>query len=75
MTTKRADDNGPAKEFVFGDWLFEQMEDVCGRMKCERIDTTEFENHMRNAAKEQLLAVRSIVDGVIQVIEEKKTEG
>ena len=75
MTTKRADDNGPFKEFVFGEWISEQMEDFCGQMKCKRIDTTNFENHMRNAAKEQLLAMRSIVDGVIEVIEENKGEG
>lgn len=76
MTTKRADDNGPFKEFEFGDWLFEQMEDFCGRMKCgkSRVDTTEFETHMRQAAKEQLLAMRSLVDGFIEIIDEKAKE-
>jgi len=74
MATKHADDNGPFKEFVFGDWLFEQFEDFCGQVKCGkgRMKTTEFEAHMRNAAKEQLLAMRSIVDGFIEIIEEKE---
>lgn len=73
MATKRADDNGPFKEFNFGSWVFEQMEDVCGQMKCGkgRVAATEFETHMRNAAKEQLLAMRSVVDSFIEIIDEK----
>ena len=75
MATKtKADENGPFKEFVLEDWLREGFEGICNQMKAKRvkIDTTEFETHMRSAAKEQLMAVRSLVDSFIEVVDKDK---
>ena len=74
MATK-ADDNGPFKEFVFDEWLREGFKGMCGEMKFKpaTFDTSEFETHMRNAAKEQLLAVRSLVESFIDIFEEKES--
>ena len=71
MTTK-ADDNGPFKEFTFEDWFREGMQGFCGQIKFKkgRVNTSEFESHMRNAAREQLLAVRSLVDSFIEIFDE-----
>lgn len=73
MATK-ADENGPFKEFSFDEWLREGFEGMRNQMKFKRtkIDTTEFETHMRNSVKEQLLAMRSLVDSVIDVVEKKE---
>jgi len=72
--TKHADNNGPFKEFVFEDWLREGVEGVCNQMKfkTEKLDTSEFESHMRSAVKEQLLAMRSLVDSVIDYVDKKE---
>lgn len=70
--TARADDNGPFKEFTFGSWLRDGLDE----MYCQtygqrlRIETSRFESHMRNSAREQLLAVRSLLDGFIERIDE-----
>ena len=76
MTTK-ADDNGPFKEFAFEDWLREGFDGMCGRMKSKRakLDTSEFESHMRNAAKEQLMAMRSLVDTFIDMVDKEDDKG
>ncbi len=71
----RADDNGPFKEFRFDEWLRGGFEGMCGphvKFKKVHLDTSEFETHMRNAAKEQLLAVRSLVDSFIDMVESKE---
>ena len=72
MTTK-ADDNGPFKEFTFEDWLRDGFEGMCSRMNCKpvNLDTAEFEAHMRNSAREQLLAMRNLVDKFIDYIDEQ----
>ena len=72
MATKtKADENGPFKEFVLEDWLREGFEGICNQMKSKRVkvNTSEFEAHMRSAAKEQLMAVRSLVDSFIEVVD------
>ncbi len=74
MTNKHADDSGPFKEFLFGDWLSEQVEDICEQIKKTQPDTSEFKTHTRNACKEQLLAVRSLVDCFIDLIDPKDTK-
>jgi uncharacterized protein YecA (UPF0149 family) len=77
MTTKgKADDNGPFKEFVFEEWLREGFEGIRSQVKFKRVkfDTSEFESHMRNAAKEQLLAVRSLVESFIDIFEEQESD-
>jgi hypothetical protein len=63
----RADDNGPFKEFVFDDWLREAAKGIRGEVEGRRIhfDTSEFRMHMRNARKEQLLAIRSLIDSAL----------
>ena len=74
--TERADDNGPFKEFTFGSWLRDGLDE----MYCQtygqrlRIETSRFESHMRNSAREQLLAVRSVIDGFIERIDEADAE-
>ena len=71
---KRADENGPFKEFRIDEWLRDEFVGKCEEMgfKKTRLDTSEFESHMRKAAKEQLLAVRSLVDSFIDVVEGKE---
>ncbi len=75
MTTK-TDENGPFREFIFEDWLREGIEGVCNRAKHRkaRFDTSGFESHMRNACKEQLLAMRSLVDSFIEVVDKQEEE-
>ena len=74
--TERADDNGPFKEFTFGSWLRDGLDE----MYCQsygqrfRIDASGFQRHMRNSAREQLLAVRSIIDDFIERIDEAQAE-
>ncbi len=66
MATK-ADDNGPVKEFDFEAWIKEGMDGfkqtVDGQMK--GFDVSSFKEHLRNAQKEQLLAMRSLLDSAI----------
>jgi hypothetical protein len=75
MTT-RADDNGPFKEFTLGGWMREGLDGMCGQVYGRRVcsDMSRFESHMRNSAKEQLLAVRSLIDGFIERIDEAEAE-
>ena len=75
MTTK-VDNNGPFKEFIFEDWLREGMEGMCNRMKIKKgkFNISDFETHMRNARKEQLLAMRSLVDSFITLVDDKPDE-
>ncbi|MBN1994660.1 MAG: hypothetical protein JW953_18315 [Anaerolineae bacterium] len=73
--------NGPVEDFVLTDWLKEgakgmhhKMEEKRGKMKrrfqnrTRNFDTTEFRSHLRQARKEQLLAVRSLVDSALECI-------
>ena len=67
----------PVEEFVFEDWLRDGIKGVRSkfehRMKGEgRVDTSEFRQHMRNASKEQLLAVRSLLDSAIDWLDKKE---
>jgi hypothetical protein len=67
----------PVEEFDFEDWLRDGLKGVRSkfehRMKGERMDfdTSEFRQHMRNAGKEQLLAVRSLLDNAIDWLDKK----
>ena len=67
----KADDNGPFKEFVFEDWLKEGFKGMRNEFKCREVkfDTSGFETHMHNAVKEQMLAMRSLVDIFINMID------
>ncbi len=69
--TQRAHDNGPFKEFDFGQWFAENMR---GCRKERHFDPDEifgekFGRHVRNAWKEQLLAARDVIDAAIERLE------
>ena len=76
MTTKKYD-HEPVEEFVFEEWVREGVKGF--RQKVEshipsegkKFDTSEFRQHMRNARKEQLLAVRSLLDSAITWIDKQ----
>jgi hypothetical protein len=61
----------PVEEFVFEDWLRdsikgarETFESATGKRRV--FDTSEFRQHLRNARKEHLLAMRSLLDSAIE---------
>ena len=68
----KADQSGPFKEFIFEEWLQDGIEGMRGRMKERRahFDPTRFRKHVRNAQKEHLLAVRSLIDSAIECLEQ-----
>lgn len=75
MTTQtKADDNGPFKEFTFESWLREGVEGCQAKMKRDfkTVNLADVQRHLRNAQKEQLLAVRSVIDKAIERLEEKE---
>ncbi len=69
----------PVEEFVFEDWLRDGIKGVRSKIESRmysegrsRFDASEFRAHMRNARKEQLLAVRSLIDSAINWLEQKE---
>ena len=72
----RADAGGPFKEFVLNEWLRDGMEDMCHKMKHskEQFEPVNFRRHIRNAQKEQLLAMRDMIDYALERLEEVKKE-
>ncbi len=72
-----------AEAFVFEDWLRDGLKGMRhefeARMKCEsprqRFDASEFKQHMRNARREHLLAVRSLIDSAIERLDKKSSNG
>lgn len=70
-------DHEPVEEFVFEDWLrdglngFRQKVEGCKPGEAKKFDISEFRQHMRNARKEQLLAVRSLLDSAIDWLDKK----
>ena len=72
--TSKADDNGPTKAFDFEEWLKDGMkgfrDTVEGEMK--GFNLSEFKSHVRNAQKEQLLAMRSLIDSAIDFLDKDK---
>lgn len=71
-------DNGPVREFDFEEWLRDGLEGMRRKLKHQKreFDTSEFRAHMRNARREQLLALRSLIDSGLEFIgmEEKKAK-
>jgi hypothetical protein len=67
----KADQEGPFREFVFEEWLRDGVNGICGEWERNRphVDTSEFFTHLRNAQREQLLAVRSLVDSALETLE------
>ena len=72
----RADAAGPFKEFVLTEWLRDGVEGTCDRVKYsrEQFEPANFRRHLRNAQKEQLLAMRSMIDGALKRLEETDEE-
>ena len=72
--TSKADDNGPTKEFDFEAWLKDGMKGFKQTVEGEMgdFDLSEFKSHVRNAQKEQLLAVRSLLDKAIDFLDKDK---
>ncbi len=72
----RADAGGPFKEFVLTEWLRDGIEGACDRMKYgkEQLEPANFRRHIRNAQKEQLLAMRSMIDSALERLEKTEEE-
>jgi hypothetical protein len=68
---KRADDNGPFKAFDFCDWFSESVQEFWREPKCKPDEAfgEEFRAHMRSAWKEQLMAVRDVIDAAIEQLD------
>ena len=72
----KADDNGPVKEFDFEQWLKEGVEGVKSKVEGERpvFDFSNVRKHVRNAQREQLMAMRSFIDSAIDWLEKEPEE-
>lgn len=72
----KADHTGPFKEFVFEDWLRDSVEDLCEELKSakQEFKSENFRKHLRDASKEQLLAVRDFIDKAIDYIDKQETD-
>ncbi len=70
----KADQEGPFKEFVFEEWLQDGIEGIRGKMEQKKadFDPSKFRQHLRNAQKEQLLAMRSLIDNAIEYLEKEE---
>jgi hypothetical protein len=70
----KTDDNGPFKEFDFEEWLRDGFKGMRSEFKGRKVqfDTSNFRTHLRNASKEQLLAVRSLIDSAIEFIDKQE---
>jgi hypothetical protein len=65
---------GPVEEFVFEDWLRDGLEGVRSKIEKKtggRFDTSGFRTHIRNARRERLLAVRSLIDSAIEFLDKQ----
>jgi len=65
----KADQHGPFKEFVFVDWMRDNFEGFWDKEWEAEFDLSDFRRHIRNARKEQLLAMRSLLDKAIERLE------
>lgn len=72
----RADAGGPFKEFVLTEWLRDCIEESCSKMRQgkEQLEPANVRRHIRNAQKEQLLAMRDMIDNALERLEEIKEE-
>jgi len=69
----KADDNGPAKAFDFEEWLKDGMKGFKQTVEDEiDFDLSDFKKHVKKAQKEQLLAVRSLLDKAIDFLDKDK---
>ena len=77
MATKtKADDNGPVKEFDFEAWLKDGVEGFKSKVEeeMEGFNFANFRKHVRNAQREQLLAMRSLIDSALERIEKSESK-
>jgi len=67
----KADQRGPFREFVFEEWLKDGIDGVRGKMEQRKahFDPSKFRQHIRAAQKEQLLAIRSLIDSAIECVD------
>lgn len=79
MTTNPKYTHQPVESFEFEEWLrdglkgFRAKVSTCAQRQGQRqFDTSEFRQHMRNARKEQLLAVRSLIDSAVEWLDPKE---
>ena len=74
--TRRADDNGPFKEFSFEEWFCGGWHEFREEMRHNRgfVRKESFRKHMRTAIKEQLMAVRDVIDGIIDELDQPNNE-
>jgi len=75
MATKsKAGTNGPFKEFNFEEWLRDELKGFCGKFEYEArgFDFSEFRAHLRSAQREQLLAIRSLIDRALESLDEEE---
>lgn len=72
----RADQNGPFKEFVFEDWLREGIDGVCNEIKeaKSQMNLANFRRYIRGASREQLVAMRNIIDSAIERIDRQEAK-
>lgn len=72
----KAEQEGPVREFVFDEWLREGIEGMVNKTSKVKpaFDFGEFYHHIRNAQKEQLLALRSLLDKAIERLEEEEQQ-
>jgi len=70
----KADEGGPFKEFVFEEWLRDGIEGMRQKMEQKKthFDPSNFRKHIRNAQKEQLLAIRDLIDNAIGYVEKQE---
>ena len=69
--------NGPVQEFDFEAWLRDGLKGLCRKVEprtTKRLDVSAFRTHMRNARKEQLLAIRSLIDSGMELLEKKEKQ-
>lgn len=72
----RADAGGPFKEFIFTEWLRDGLDEMCDQVKHskEQFDPDNFRRNLLRAQKEQLLAMRSMIDAAIERLEKAEAK-
>lgn len=69
----KADQGGPFKEFIFQDWVRENIEELCEEVETakKQFEPDKVRQHLRNASREQLLAMRTVIDSAIEYIDKQ----
>lgn len=64
-----ADKNGPFKEFTLEGWFEDNFKESWSQFQTFNAGMNDFQYHLRNSQKEQLLAMRSLIDRAIEQID------